>query len=139
MAWQGFAKLAGACKPGAMDQKSSAHIEEKDTQKVTEIQVLRHRLKRKYGYTLFSGQPVFQASVRGPSGEDWLRLKPDPRVYRHREFALRGERKEAIEISYRNSSTEACPSRVTPKGPQPASASAAPRRWLGSGGSWSAT
>ena len=40
---------------------------------------------------------MFPPSVRGPYGEAKIRLKPDPRVYRHREFALRGERKEAME------------------------------------------
>ena len=40
---------------------------------------------------------MFPPPVRGPYGEAKIRLKPDPRVYRHREFALRGERKEAME------------------------------------------
>ena len=42
-------------------------------------------------------EPVFPPPVRGPYGEAKIRLKQDPRVYRHREFALRGERKEAME------------------------------------------
>ena len=50
------------------------------------IQALRARLKQKYGETFFSRKPVFPPPVRGPYG-----------VYRHREFALRGERKEAME------------------------------------------
>ena len=58
------------------------------------IKALRARLKQKYGETFFSGKPVFPPPVRG---EAKIRLKPDPRVYRHREFALRGERKEAME------------------------------------------
>ena len=61
------------------------------------IQALRARLKQKYGDTFFSGKPVFPPPVRGPYGEAKIRLKQDPRVYRHREFALRGERKEAME------------------------------------------
>ena len=61
------------------------------------IQALRARLKQKYGDTFFSGKPVFPPPVRGPYDEAKIRLKPDPRVYRHREFALRGERKEAME------------------------------------------
>ena len=61
------------------------------------IQALRARLKQKYGDTIFSGKPVFPPPVRGPYGEAKIRLKQDPRVYRHREFALRGERKEAME------------------------------------------
>ena len=61
------------------------------------IQALRARLKQKYGDTFFSGKPVFPPAVRGPYGEAKIRLKPDPRVYRHRELALRGERKEAME------------------------------------------
>ena len=40
---------------------------------------------------------MFPPLVRGPYGEAKIRLKPDPCVYRHREFALRGERKEAME------------------------------------------
>ena len=39
----------------------------------------------------------FPPPVRGPYGEAKIRLKADPRVYRHGEFALRGERKEAME------------------------------------------
>ena len=61
------------------------------------IQTLRARLKQKYGDTFFSGKPVFPPPVRGPYGEAKIRLKPDPRLYRHREFALGGETKEAIE------------------------------------------
>ena len=61
------------------------------------IQALRARLKQKYGETFFSGKPVFPPPVRGPYGEAKIRLKQDPRVYRHREFALKGERKEAME------------------------------------------
>ena len=61
------------------------------------IKALRTRLKQKYGEIFFRGRPVFPPPVRGPYGEAKIRLKPDPRVYRHREFALRGERKEATE------------------------------------------
>ena len=61
------------------------------------IQALRARLKQKYGDTFFSGKAVFPPPVRVPYGEAKIRLEPDPRVYRHREFALRGERKEAME------------------------------------------
>ena len=53
------------------------------------IQALRARLKQKYGETSFSGKPVFPPLVLGPYGEAKIRLEPDPRVYRHREFALR--------------------------------------------------
>ena len=61
------------------------------------IQALRARLKQKYGDTFFSGKPVFPPPVHGLYGEAKIPLKPDPRVYRHREFALRGKRKEAME------------------------------------------
>ena len=61
------------------------------------IRALRVRLKQKYGETFFSGKPVFFPPVRGPYGEAKIRLTPDPGVYRHREFALRGERKEVME------------------------------------------
>ena len=60
------------------------------------IQALRARLK-KYGVTFFSGKPVFPPPVRGPYGEAKIPLEPDPRVYRHLEFAVRGERKQAME------------------------------------------
>ena len=76
------------------------------------IQALRAGLKQKYGETFFSGKPVFPSPVRGLYGEPKIRLKPDPRVYRHREFALRGERKEAMESILRefieSSWLEAC-------------------------------
>ena len=101
------------------------------------IQALRARLKQKYGDTFFSGKPVFPPPVRGPYGEAKIRLKQDPRVYRHREFALRGERKEAMERSSVTSSREAGLSRATPSGPPRASSS--PRRLPVSGGSWSTT
>ena len=61
------------------------------------IQALRARLKQNYDDTFFSGKRVFPPAVRGPYGEAKIRLQLDPRVYRHREFALRGERKEAME------------------------------------------
>ena len=61
------------------------------------IQALRDRLKEKYGSTFFSGKPVFPPQVRGPYAGAKIRLKQDPRVYRHREFALWGKRKEAME------------------------------------------
>ena len=61
------------------------------------IKAFSARLKQKYGDTFFSRQPVLPPPVRGPYGEAKIRLKPDPRVYRHRELALRGERKEATE------------------------------------------
>ena len=61
------------------------------------IHALRARLKQKYVDTFFSGKPVFPAPLRGPYGEARIRLKPDPRVYQDRDFALRGERKDAME------------------------------------------
>ena len=61
------------------------------------IQALRARLKQKYGDTFFSGKPVLPPPVRGPYAKAKIRLKLDPRVYQHREFALRGERKEVME------------------------------------------
>ena len=61
------------------------------------IQALRARLKQKYGDTFLSGKPVFPPPVRGPYGQAKIRLKRNSRVYRHREFALRVERKEPME------------------------------------------
>ena len=69
--------------------------------KCPKIQALSARLKQKYGDTFFSGKPVFPPPVRRPYGEAKIRLKPDPRVYRHWEFALRSERKEAMEMILR--------------------------------------
>ena len=40
---------------------------------------------------------LLQRKARGPYGEAKIRLKPVHRVYRHQEFALRGERKDATE------------------------------------------
>ena len=60
------------------------------------IQALRARLKQNYGDTFFSGKPVFPPPVHGPYSEGEITLKPDPRVYRHPEVALRDERKEAM-------------------------------------------
>ena len=89
------------------------------------IQALRARLKQKYGDTFFSGKSVFPPPVRGPYGEAKIRLKQDSRVYRHREFALRGEWKEAMEMILRDfigrdwpepcHSERASPSFVVPK------------------------
>ena len=61
------------------------------------IQALRARVKQNYGDTFFSGKTVFPPLVRPLYGKAKIRLKPDPRVYRHRESALRGERKQAME------------------------------------------
>ena len=100
------------------------------------IQALRARLKQKYCDTFFSRKPLFPPPARGPYGEAKIRLKPDPRVYQHREFALRGEEKEAMEKILRES-IGAGLSPATPNGPPRASSS--PRRWPESGGSWSTT
>ena len=61
------------------------------------IRALSARLEQKYGDTFFTGKPLFPPPVRAPYGEAQIRLKPDPRVYRHGEFTLRGERNEAME------------------------------------------
>ena len=53
------------------------------------IQAYRARLKQKYGDTFFRGKPVFLPPVPGPYGEAKIQLKPGPRVYQHREVALR--------------------------------------------------
>ena len=60
------------------------------------IQALRARLKQNYVDTFFSGRPVFAPPDRGPYREAKIQLKTDLHVYQHLEFALRGERKEAI-------------------------------------------
>ena len=90
-------KASGVATPqvsSVVQVPGKANAESDDCPK---IQALRARLKQKYGETFFSGKPVFPPPVRGPYGEAKIRLKQDPRVYRHREFALRGERKEAME------------------------------------------
>ena len=87
------------------------------------IQTLRARPKQKYGETFFSGKPVFPPPVRGPYGEAKIQLEQDPRVYRHREFALRGQRKEAMEKIPRDFIERGSLSRATPSGPPRASSS----------------
>ena len=57
------------------------------TDECPNIEVLRAGLNQRYGDTFFIGKPVFPPPFRGPYGEAKIRLKPDPRVYRHREFA----------------------------------------------------
>ena len=68
---------------------------------------------------------MFPPPVFGPYGEAKIRLKADARVYRHREFAIRGERKEAMDKFLRKFSERgwlepchsewACPCFVVPK------------------------
>ena len=60
------------------------------------IRTLRARLKSKYGDTFFSGKPMYPLPFRVLYDEAKIRLKPDPCVYRHQEFALWGERKAAM-------------------------------------------
>ena len=103
------------------------------------IQASRARLKQNYGDTFFSGNPVFPPPVRGPYGDPKIQLKPDPRVYRPREFAIfiRGKRRDAMEKILREFTPEVGWSPVTPSGPPAASWS--PRRRPGNGGWWSTT
>ena len=61
------------------------------------IQALRARLKQKYGETFFSGKPEFPPPGAWTVWRGQDTTEAGPRVYRHREFALRGERKEAME------------------------------------------
>ena len=68
-----------------------------DSNDCPNIQASRARLKQKYGHTFFSGKPVPPPPVRGPYGEAKIQLRPDRRVYQHREFAPKGEEKEAME------------------------------------------
>ena len=70
---------------------------EAESHECPKIKALRARVKQKYGNTFPRGKPVFLPLVRGPCAEAKIRLKPDPRVHRHREFALRGETKQAME------------------------------------------
>ena len=60
------------------------------------IQPLRARLRQKYGNTFVNGKCVFKPPVRRWYSEAKIRLKTNPRVYRHREFVLGGERKEIM-------------------------------------------
>ena len=84
-------KLSG---PGAQQSQE-------ESGECPKIQALRAGLKQKYGDMFFSGNPVFPPAVLGPYGEAQIRLKPDPRVYPHRDFALKGEGKEAMEKNLR--------------------------------------
>ena len=63
----------------------------------SKIRAFRARRKQKCGDPFFSRNPAFPPPVRGPYGEAKIRLKLDPRVYRHWGYALRGESKEAME------------------------------------------
>ena len=70
--------------------RSVVHVPEKakaESDECAKIQALRARLEEKYGSTFFSAKPVLPQPVCGPYGEANIRLKPDPRVYRHQEFA----------------------------------------------------
>ena len=75
-----------------MPRKAKAEFDE-----LHKVQALRASLKGKYGSTFFSEKPAFPAPVRGPYGEAKIRVKPDPRVYRHQEFTLTLEIKEAMQ------------------------------------------
>ena len=59
-----------------------------ESKECPKIRALRDRLKEKCGGTFCSGNLVFPTPVRGPYGEAKIRQKQDPRVHRHREFAL---------------------------------------------------
>ena len=61
-----------------------------ESEECPKIQALRARLNHKYADTFFSGKPLFPPPVRGPYGGAKIRLKPDPRVYRHREVRPEG-------------------------------------------------
>ena len=89
-------------KPGGGTPQVSSVVQvpgkaKAESDECPKIQALRTRLKQKYGETFFSRKPLFPPQVRGPYGEAKIRVKPNPRVYRHQEFALRRERKEAME------------------------------------------
>ena len=67
-----------------------------ESDELPDIQALGARLKQKYEDTFFSGKPVSPPLVRGPYGEAKIRLKWDPRVYRHRGSPSGAERREAM-------------------------------------------
>ena len=90
-------KTSGVATPqiGSVVQVPSYAKAESDT--CPKIPAFRAKLKQKYGDTFSRGKPVFPPPVRGLYSETKIRLKPDPYVYRHCEFALRGGRKDAME------------------------------------------
>ena len=59
------------------------------------VDELRERLAKDYP-RLFSGVANKNPSDRGRLGTAQIKLKPNPRVYRHREYQLQGERAEVM-------------------------------------------
>ena len=70
---------------------------EAESDECPENKAWRAGLKEKYEDTFYSGKPVFPPPVRGPYGETQILLKPDSHVYWNQQFALSGERKEAMD------------------------------------------
>ena len=60
------------------------------------VDELRERLVKDYP-RLFSGVTNQNLPDRGQNGSAQITLKPNPKVYRHREYQLQGERAEAME------------------------------------------
>ena len=125
-------KASGVATPHVSSMVQVLGKSKAESDEYFKIQALGATLKQKYGDALFRGNPVFPPPVRGQYGEAKIRLKPDPRVYRHREFALRGERKEAMEKILRKfidrGWLEPCQSEWA------SPCSVLPKRWPGSSG-----
>ena len=79
-------KMSGVATPQVSSVVEVPGKAKAESDECPKIQVLRARQRQKYGDTFFSGKPVFPPPVGGPYGESKIRMKPDPRVYRRREF-----------------------------------------------------
>ena len=60
------------------------------------VQALREKVKGDYAKNFFSGKPTKDPAIRGAYGEAKIRLRHPQKVFRQREFALKGDRLEAM-------------------------------------------
>ena len=66
-----------------------------ETQENPKVAELKGRLMNAYP-RLFSGVANKNSPVRGRFGTARIKLKPNPKIYRHREYQLQGDRAEAL-------------------------------------------
>ena len=126
-------KTSGLATPGV---SSVVHVPGKakaESDECPKIQALSARLKQKYQDTVFSGKTVFPPPVLGPYCEDKIRLKPDPRAYRHHESPSGARGKRPWRRFSGSSSSQADWSPVTLSGPPPALSYP---RWSPGNNSW---
>ena len=90
-------KLSGVATPQVSSVVQVPRRAKAESDECPKIQALRAGLKQKYGESFFSGKNCASPTDAWTvwRGQDTTEARPC--VYRHREFALRGERKEAME------------------------------------------